>query len=266
MEQYGAFADVLELPRVEVLGGGGRFEFRLRLYMHGDIRSQKMVIMYPDRGQSPDGDHGNDLRAALALQQIGYAVLRITNMSPPGLSDADYRQLLINNLIDVTDVLTKEVQGGSTRRLMMMGTGAGASAIAAVAPYQEQVDRILLHAPAAAIDLDTMANALSRFKGQLRIMTGDTDEAAETKRVAERLHQAAGGASLRELVVVIGADRSFSGQVHEAVFLKAALWAFAARDLTVPGAKYDVRSGNTPARTGSTRTGQGPTGAAQVHL
>ena len=240
----------LEMPRVETLSGGRVLRYDLTFELLGDVDSEKMVVMYPDRGQPAVGDQGKYLRAAIALKRNGYDSIRISNVSPPELSDADYRQLLINNLRAVTEFLITDVKGGATRRLMMMGTGAGASAIAAIAPYQELVDRILLHAPVAAIDVDTMGIALSRFKGDLRIMTGEADGGTGAKRVSELLYRSAQLAKLRERVIVRGADQRFSDDVHDYVFLKAPLWAFAGGDLRVPGAKYDVVSGSTSPRTG----------------
>jgi hypothetical protein len=240
----------LVMPRVETLSGGRVLEYELDFELLGDVDAEKMVVMYPDRDQPAVGDQGKYLRAAIALQRNGYGSIRIPNESPPGISDADYRQLLINNLRAVTEFLITDLKGGANRSLMMMGTGAGASAIAAIAPYLELVDRILLHAPVAAIDVETMGIALSRFKGDLRIIAGEADGGTGTKRVSDLLYRAAQLAKLRERVFVKGADQRFSGEIHDQVFMKAPLWAFGARDLTVPGAKYDVVSGNTSPRAG----------------
>jgi pimeloyl-ACP methyl ester carboxylesterase len=119
---------------------------------------------------------------------------------------------------------------------MLMGTSAGASAIAVAASDFPEVKKILLINPARNVGFEAMKESIAKFTGDVAVLLGDADDVCDNADGIS-MHDLAVNARSRKLEIVHGADHQFRGVAHGKIFAQAPLWAFLDQPLTVEGAR-----------------------------
>jgi pimeloyl-ACP methyl ester carboxylesterase len=140
----------------------------------------------------------------------------------------DMEKLLMDNLRSVVNyALTNsgEICGSKEPTLILAGHSAGASASAAVASEYPQISKLLLVAPSADIDPRIIRHSLSRFNGELFIISGDKDYVINPES-AKTISTWATRAKTKKLFVVSDCDHDFSSQKGQKFLFKSYFWVF----------------------------------------
>lgn len=181
-------------------------------------------------GGSKDGYNNKYMKIANLLQNLGVgSVVRYqSSLYSFAFQDVDMDILLLGNLRAVIEYVLNEatiICGLHDPEILLAGFSAGASTSVAVTYEYPQVTKMLLIAPSADIDKDTLKKGLAAYKGELYITLGDNDQVVGTK-TAQTLAEYATKAKLKKVVVVPNCDHQFTGERNGRILSKAYLWAF----------------------------------------
>lgn len=105
-----------------------------------------------------------------------------------------------------------------------MGTSIGAGSIASLAWEYPEVKKILLLEP-ALVPTGKLDVALQKFKGEIYIVVGDSDNALG-EEIGKLFYNAAIHAIKRELIVIKNCDHHFSGETNGRILSQTPFWAF----------------------------------------
>jgi dienelactone hydrolase len=201
-------------------------EYEVRAAVHPFYGSRKVAVICPGLHGTMDGYEGKYVAIAQSLQRRGFNVVRMENVPPEQLTRERYPEFALGNLRAILEFVTTVRTGvDPAPRVMMMGTSAGGSAIAAAAVEFPEVEKILLVNPSSNVGLDAMKESMTRFTGDVAVLLGGADDVVDNE-IGITMHALAMNAASRKIEVVQDADHQFRGDAHGKIFAQAPLWAF----------------------------------------
>jgi hypothetical protein len=204
---------------------GEEKKFPLEVVIHSN-KSGVIIINYPGFGGHIDGymEKHQKIANMLSEKNIG-AVVRIANNVYRG---TDYKKTLLDDLRFITNYTlenSEEICGKQDPIIYMIGTSAGGSAVAVVAPEFSQVQRILLIAPSGDAGMENVEQGLKEYEGEIYIAIGLEDEVVGWKNASWYLEKAI-RAKKKEMELIPNCDHHFAGIENGKILAKASLWAF----------------------------------------
>lgn len=192
------------------------------------LKSPNIIINYPGLNGTIDGYNRKYEKIAdfLVEKNIG-AVVRAGNPVQDNYEHAVVENL--RNIIDITLMQSDRIAGTETPNLYVMGTSAGASALAYLAHEYSEIEKVLLVAPSGNAGKDVFSNILS-YEGELAVLVGEEDKVIPVE-FAKRFYDMAFSAQKRQFEVIPGCDHQFKGETNGKILSKAPLWAFASDTL-----------------------------------
>jgi pimeloyl-ACP methyl ester carboxylesterase len=169
-----------------------------------------------------------EVAAILQELEVASVILYQSSLGDFAFKKVNMEALLMDNLKTVLNYTLREslrICGSNTPALFVAGHSAGASTATAVAPEYPQVTKMLLIAPSADIDPTLIENSLSKYEGELYVVSGDKDYVVSPE-AARAIAEWATKAKYRQVVTVPDCDHDFSGERNGMLFSKAYLWAF----------------------------------------
>jgi len=196
-------------------------------------RSSAILINSPGLGSPKDGENNKFKKIATRIQKAKIAsVIRYqSSLSDFAFKKVNMEALLMDNLRAVVNYALSEAQSicdSNVPELFLAGHSAGASTSAAIAFEYPQVSKILLIAPSADIDPHLLRRSLSKFLGELYIVSGEKDYVISPD-AAKTLGEWATRAKTKRIVIVPNCDHDFSGEKNNRTLSEAYLWALSLR-------------------------------------
>jgi hypothetical protein len=204
-------------------------DFELDVAIH-PFNNGKIVINYPGADGSINGYNDKYIKIAnyLVENKIG-TVVRIPNISSLGFGwDINLRETL-SYVLDHS----KEICGSEIPEIYLMGTSAGAGAIAMTAWEYPQVTKILLTEPAIIFSGEHGVDGIKKYRGEVVIVVGQGDNALG-KEIGEKFFDYFINAKNKEIFEIPSCDHQFRGEVNGRIFSQAPLYAFGNEKFTFP--------------------------------
>lgn len=204
---------------------GREFSLSYTIAIHPN-RSGRIIINYPGYRGDIDGFEGKHRKLAQYMQgeNLG-AVVRGKGPGHPDLAGFTI-DLPLRSMIDFSLENASRIAGTRNPELLLIGTSAGAGAVASVAHEYESVSRMLLMAPGDNMGGEAIRKGLQRFAGEVFIVIGQNDESVgvEAGRTFLRL---ATGARKKELFEIPNCNHKFRGEQNGRYMSQAPFYAFA---------------------------------------
>ena len=193
----------------------------VQLAIHPNL-SKRIIINVPGRRGDIDGfaDKYKALAHYIQSEKLA-AVVRTGNDFEGYPGDIN-----LNSALAYTREHAWEICGETEPEIMLMGFSAGAAAIAARAHEHPEVTKILLGAPATGLPGADVAKGMKKFKGEVYIMIGETDDNVGTES-GQILYNWAKSASHKELFILPNCDHQFKGEINGRIISQAPFYAFA---------------------------------------
>jgi protein-tyrosine phosphatase/dienelactone hydrolase len=208
-------------------GVGEERTIRFEINIHDCPESNVIIINYPGYQGDIDGYQGKYRMLADLIRRKGIgAVIRMDNQYRHGFR---YETSVVADLKATIDYALANAESiCSTREpeLYLMGSSAGAGAIAIVAANYPQIKKVLLLAPGVDAGKSAIEEAFGKFRGEVYIAVGEDDECVG-KEAGDYFLRLATGASKKTRVVIPNCDHQFQGSLNSKIVSKAPLWAFA---------------------------------------
>ncbi|HEX9110750.1 MAG TPA: hypothetical protein VF845_04685 [Terriglobales bacterium] len=209
------------------MGGGEERTIHFEINIHDCPESNVIIVNCPGYQADIDGYQGKYRILADLIRRRGLgAVIRMDNQYRYGFL---YEKSVVADLKATIDYALANAESiCSTREpeLYLMGSSAGAGAIAIVAADYPQIKKVLLLAPGVDAGKTAIEEAFGKFRGEVHIAVGENDECVG-KEAGEYFLGLATGASKKTLVVIPNCDHQFQGLVNGKIISKAPFWAFA---------------------------------------
>lgn len=184
--------------------------------------SGRIIVNYPGAGGDIDGYNNKYKTLATHMQARGLgAVVRTEGPSTAGYTVDTH----LRKMIQHAQQNAQAISGSDTPELLLMGFSAGASAIAAAAHDYPAVSRILLMAPSGDAGQQAIEEGLAKFGGEVYIVIGKNDEVVGVN-AGKIFHDAATGASHKELITIPNCDHQFRGGANGRIMSQAPFYAF----------------------------------------
>lgn len=200
---------------------GISLDFELDVTIH-PFNNGKIIINVPGADGSIDGYNDKYIKIAdyLIENKIG-AVVRIPNISSFGFGwDINLRETLSYVLNHA-----KEICGSNKPEIYLMGTSAGAGAIAMTAWEYPEVTKILLTEPAIVFSGEHGAKGIKQYKGEVVIVVGKGDYALG-KQIGDKFFDYFINAKHKEIFEIPNCDHSFKGEINGRILSEAPIYAF----------------------------------------
>lgn len=215
---------------------GITMDFELDVAIH-PFNNGKIIINYPGADGSINGYNDKYIKIAnyLVENKIG-AVVRIPNISSLGFGwDINLRETL-SYVLDHS----KEICGSEIPEIYLMGTSAGAGAIAMIAWEYPEITKILLSEPAIVFDKNLLSASMKEYKGEVVIVTGDSSLALGLE-IGQKFYDGFINASKREIFEIPNCDHQFRGEINGRIFSLAPLYAFSEKKINFPDSKGGIK-------------------------
>jgi len=204
-------------------------EITIPLTVHRN-HSNAILINSPGLGNSKDGENNKFKKIATRLQKSGIAsvIHYQSSLGDFAFKKVNMEALLIDNLRAVINYALSEAQsicGFNTPELFLAGHSAGASTSAAIAFAFPQVSKMLLIAPSADIDPTLIKENLSKFAGELYVISGDKDYVISPE-AAQTFVEWATKAKTKKVATIKDCDHDFSGAKNGKILSDTYFWAF----------------------------------------
>lgn len=205
------------------LTGDRNFQADVAIHPHD---SDTVVLLCPGACESLEGGvvEYRVLAERIIRLELG-AVVRYGNTCDPAGPWADLLLDSFRRMIELVLESAASICHTSTPRVRILAYSACAGAAAALAADYDEVDSLLLIAPSYDVPRQTVLPNLRRFKGDVRVMIGDSDMVVLPRQAFWYYEQAENAAS-REYVEVPCCGHGFEGPHNKAIFYDAPLWAF----------------------------------------
>lgn len=200
---------------------GITMDFDLDVAIH-PFNNGKIIINYPGADGSINGYNDKYLKIAeyLIKEKVG-AVIRIPNHSSFGFGwDINLRKTLSYALDHA-----KEICGSNKPEIYLMGTSAGAGAIAMTAWEYPKVIKILLTEPAIIFSGEHGVEGVKEYKGDVVIVVGKGDSAFG-REIGDKFFEYFVNAKHKEIFEIPNCDHNFKGEVNGRIFSQAPIYAF----------------------------------------
>lgn len=200
---------------------GISMNFELDLAIH-PFNNGKIIINVPGADGSINGYNDKYVKIAdyLIENKIG-AVVRIPNISSLGFGwDINLRKTLSYVLGHA-----KKICGSNKPEIYLMGTSAGAGAIAMTAWEYPEVKKILLTEPAIVFSGEHGVEGIREYKGEVVIVVGKGGYALG-KEVGDIFYNYFISASHKEIFEIENCDHSFTGEKNGRILSQAPIYAF----------------------------------------
>ncbi len=218
-----ARSNIADLGSGRILGE--EYHLNLEIAVHPN-KSGKIIINYPGLLGSREGFKNKYQKLAQYMQGEGLgAVIRAHGPGFPsfaGFTD----DVLLRRVLTYALENTLNICGTKNPEIFMVGTSAGAGAVAASAAESENVKKILLIAPGANIGLKALIKGLKLFKGEVCIVIGEDDENVGASN-GQYFYDFASGASYRKIFFIPNCDHQFTGKTNGKILSRAPFYAFA---------------------------------------
>ena len=215
---------------------GITMDFDLDVAIH-PFNNGKIVINYPGADGTINGYNDKYIKIAnfLVDNKIG-AVVRIPNISSLGFGwDINLRQTL-SYVLDHS----YEICGSNTPEIYLMGTSAGAGAIAMTAWEYPEVTKILLTEPAIIFSGEHGVEGIKEYQGEVVIVVGSQGSALG-KVVGDKFYDYFTNASHKEIFEIPNCDHQFRGEVNGRIFSQAPLYAFGNKKIKFPDSTVGIK-------------------------
>jgi len=196
-------------------------DFELDVVIH-PFKNRKIIINVPGADGSINGYNDKYIKMAdyLIENKIG-AVVRIPNISSLGFGwDINLRETL-SYVLDHA----KEICGSNKPEIYLMGTSAGAGAIAMTAWEYPEVTKLLLTEPAIVFSGEHGVEGIREYKGEVIIVVGKGGYALG-KEVGDIFYNYFISASHKEIFEIEDCDHSFKGEINGRILSEAPIYAF----------------------------------------
>ncbi len=200
---------------------GISMDFELDVAVH-PFNNGKIVINYPGADGSINGYNDKYIKIAnyLIEQEIG-SVVRIPNISSLGFGwDINLRETLTYVLDNA-----KEICGSNKPEIYLMGTSAGAGAIAMTAWEYPEVTKILLVEPAIIFSGEHGVEGIREYKGEVTIVVGKGSNALG-KEIGDKFFDYFINAKNKEIIEIENCDHQFMGEINGRILSQAPIYAF----------------------------------------
>jgi pimeloyl-ACP methyl ester carboxylesterase len=208
-------------------GWGEDTTISFEVNIHDCPESNIIIINYPGYEGDIDGYQGKYRTLADVLRRKGIgAVIRMGNHYRHGFL---YERSVVADLkATIEYALANAESMCSTREpdLYLMGSSAGAGAIAIVAADYPQIKKVLLLAPSVDAGRVAIEEAFPKFQGEVYITVGEHDECVG-RQAGDYFLGLATRATKKTLVIIPNCDHQFQGVVNGKIMSKAPFWAFA---------------------------------------
>jgi pimeloyl-ACP methyl ester carboxylesterase len=196
-------------------------KFQLKLAVH-PFTNGKIIVNHPGVGGSLDGYNNKYKALAGEIVQRGLsAVVRTPNPPVFGFGwDMNLRQVLSFVLLN-----SKKICGSERPELFLMGTSAGAGAVASLVWEYPEITKILLLEPAILPGENLIKTSLSKYRGEIYVVVGSRDSAFG-REIGERFINYSTSARRKELFEIPDCDHHFSGEKNGRIFSQAPFYAF----------------------------------------
>ncbi|MDD4110562.1 MAG: hypothetical protein PHS54_03300 [Clostridia bacterium] len=197
-------------------------DFELDVAIH-PFNNGKIIINYPGADGSIDGYNDKYVKIAdyLIDQKIG-AVVRIPNISSLGFGwDINLRKTLTYVLDN-----SKKICGNNKPEIYLMGTSAGAGAIAMTAWEYPEVTKILLTEPAIIFSGEHGVEGIREYKGDVTIVVGKGSNALG-KEIGDKFFDYFINAKHKEIIEIENCDHQFKGEINGRIMSESPIYAFA---------------------------------------
>lgn len=223
--------------RAEVMSKS--INMQLPAIIHQGQKNGIIIINYPGANGNIDGYNYKYAKIAnlITEQNLG-TVIRLSNERPLGTALETTLQEVLIHAIEYALSISYELTGSNTPQIYLMGTSAGASAIAVIASLYTEIKKILLIAPSLNAGVDGIKHGLQNYLNEVYITVGDDDEHVGLE-AASAMIQYAIQASKKELIIIPNCDHHFKGKVNGLILSTAPLWAFNG-DLAYPNSKNGI--------------------------
>lgn len=215
---------------------GITMDFELDVAIH-PFNNGKIVINYPGADGSINGYNDKYIKIAnyLIENKIG-AVVRIPNISSLGFGwDINLRETL-SYVLDHSI----EICGSDKPEIYLMGTSAGACAIAMIAWEYPEIKKILLTEPAIVFSGESGIEGIKEYIGEVVIVVGDSDTALG-KPVGDKFFNYFINASHKEIFEIKNCDHQFKGEINGRIFSQAPIYAFGEKKIKFPNPNGGVK-------------------------
>jgi len=200
---------------------GISMDFELDVEIH-PFNNGKIIVNVPGADGSIGGYNDKYIKMAdyLIENKIG-AVVRIPNISSLGFGwDINLRETL-SYVLDHA----KEICGSNKPEIYLMGTSAGAGAIAMTAWEYPEVTKLLLTEPAIVFSGEHGVEGIREYKGEVTIVVGKGGYALG-KEVGDIFYNYFISASHKEIFEIEDCDHSFKGEINGRILSEAPIYAF----------------------------------------
>lgn len=200
---------------------GISLDFELDVSIH-HFNNGKIIINVPGADGSIGGYNDKYIKIAeyLIENKIG-AVVRIPNISSFGFGwDTNLRETLSYVLDNA-----KKICGSNKPEIYLMGTSAGAGAIAMTAWEYPEVKKILLTEPAIVFSGEHGVEGVKEYKGEVTIVTGKGGTALG-KGIGGKFFDYFINTKHKEIFEIQNCDHCFMGEINGRFFSQAPLYAF----------------------------------------
>lgn len=200
---------------------GISMDFELDVAIH-PFDNGKIIINIPGADGSINGYNDKYIKIAeyLIEEKIG-TVVRIPNISSLGFGwDINLRKTL-SYVLDHA----KKICGSNKPEIYLMGTSAGAGAIAMTAWEYPEVTKILLTEPAIVFSGEHGVEGIREYKGEVVIVVGKGGYALG-KEVGDIFYNYFISASHKEIIEIGNCDHQFKGEINGRIMSEAPIYAF----------------------------------------
>ena len=200
---------------------GISMDFELDVAIH-PFNNGKIIINVPGADGSINGYNDKYIKIAdyLIENKVG-SVVRIPNISSLGFGwDINLRKTL-SYILDHA----KKICGSNKPEIYLMGTSAGAGAIAMTAWEYPEVKKILLTEPAIVFSGEHGVEGIREYKGEVVIVVGKGGYALG-KEIGDIFYNYFISASNKEIFEIEDCDHSFTGEKNGRILSQAPIYAF----------------------------------------
>ena len=189
-------------------------------------RSGRIIINYP--GWRGDREGFNRKHQKLAQYMQGESLGAVVRGKGPGHPDFGGFPLdtQLRKMINFSIGNSKQICGAEEPELLLIGTSAGGSAVAATGTRYEWVKRILLMAPSGDVDKNEIKKGMGAFNGEVYVVIGENDDVVGGRESGEYFESLAVNATRRELFVLPDCNHQFHGEVNGRYMSQAPFYAF----------------------------------------
>lgn len=188
--------------------------------------SGRIIINYPGLRGAREGYMDKYRKLAQYMQGEGLGA--VVRGKGPGFPDFNGFTVdtQLRKMIDYSLENSQILCGAQKPEVLLIGTSAGGSAVAAIAYEYETVARILLMAPSFNMGEEAITEGLKRFAGEVFIVIGQEDHVVGVKS-GQIFHDLATSASKRKLFIIPDCDHQFRGTTNGKIMNQAPFYAFA---------------------------------------